>query len=255
MLALAVALAVVIATFGIAAHRRRYDTIDSVWGLGFVVITGAGLLAAERPAPSAVITALLTAVWGLRLSWHILLRGRSKPEDPRYQAILDRAGSRPRLRMFVRVYLAQALVMWFVSLPVQAAQLELGGPSTPWFVLWVGTTLWTVGMFFEVIGDAQLRRFRADPANAGKVLDRGLWRFTRHPNYFGDACVWWGLYLAAAHQAVVLATVLSPLLMTWLLARGSGKPVLERHMRRTRPEYADYVERTSGFFPLPPKRR
>lgn len=253
---LATALAVVAATFGAAVLRRRYDTIDGVWGLGFAAIAlvtfGLGSTAAHVPA--AVITAL-TAIWGVRLSLHLFLRNSGKPEDPRYQAILDRAGRRPKLRMFLRVYLVQALAMWFVSLPVQAAQLDLGGVRAPEAVLWTGAGVWAVGVVFEAVGDEQLRRFRADPANAGKVLDRGLWRCTRHPNYFGDACVWWGLYLLACTSTAGIATVLSPVLMTWLLAAGSGKPLLEEHLRRNRPEYADYLERTSGFVPLPPKKR
>ena len=121
-------------------------------------------------------------------------------------------------------------------------------------VSWLGAAVWAVGFGFEAVGDAQLRRFRADPANAGKVLDRGLWRYTRHPNYFGDACLWWGLYLLACSTWAGAATVLSPVAMTYTLARGTGKPLLEKGLRRSRPGYAHYVERTSGFFPLPPKR-
>lgn len=253
--ALATALVVVTAAFGTALLRGRYDTIDSVWGLGFAAIAivtfSLGNSAGTR-VPAVVITAL-TVIWGVRLSLHIFLRSRAKPEDPRYQAILDRAARRPKLRMFLRVYLVQALVMWFVSLPVQTAQLNLGDLPALNALLWVGIALWVVGMVFESVGDEQLRRFRDNPDNAGAVLDRGLWRYTRHPNYFGDACVWWGLYLVACYQIAGVATVLSPVLMTWLLAAGSGKPIVEKHLRQNRPAYADYLERTSGFLPLPPK--
>lgn len=124
------------------------------------------------------------------------------------------------------------------------------------FSAWSGLAVRAVGFAFEVVGDAQLRRFRAaDPANRGRVLRTGLWRYTRHPNYFGDACVWWGLYLLACHHLPGVLTVVSPVLMTWLLARGTGKPMLERHMLDHRPEYADYVRRASGFLPMLPKRR
>ena len=254
--ALATALLVVAVTFAAAVRRGRYDIIDPVWGLGFaaIALVTFGLTSARTgPGLAGSVVTVLTVLWGVRLSAHLFLRSRGKPEDPRYQAIRERAGRRPRLRMFLRVYLVQALAMWFVSLPVQIARVDLGSARTPGALLWVGLALWVVGMVFECVGDEQLRRFRADPGNAGEVLDRGLWRYTRHPNYFGDACVWWGIFLVACHEVVGFATVLSPLLMTWLLAAGSGKPLLEQRLRNNRPEYADYLERTSGFLPLPPK--
>jgi steroid 5-alpha reductase family enzyme len=122
-------------------------------------------------------------------------------------------------------------------------------------VLWAGVAVWAVGLFFEAVGDAQLAAFRRDERNRGTVLDRGLWRFTRHPNYFGDACVWFGLWLASAQQWPGLATVLSPVAMTWFLVAKTGKPLLESQLARTRPGYADYVRRTSGFVPWPPRSR
>jgi steroid 5-alpha reductase family enzyme len=118
---------------------------------------------------------------------------------------------------------------------------------------WIGAALWLVGFVFEAVGDRQLARFRADPANRGQVMDRGLWRYTRHPNYFGDACVWWGLFLIACDHWTGSLTVLSPALMTFFLVKGTGKPLLEKGMRRTRPGYGEYAARTSGFFPLPPR--
>jgi steroid 5-alpha reductase family enzyme len=150
------------------------------------------------------------------------------------------------------VYLLQAGLVWFVSLPVQAAQY-LPDPLGP--LAWAGTALWAVGLFFEAVGDRQLSRFKADPANRGRVMDRGLWRYTRHPNYFGDACVWWGLFLLAADTPIGWAFVLSPVLMTYLLAFGSGKPMLERQMGASKPGWAEYTARTSGFLPLPPRNR
>ena len=141
--------------------------------------------------------------------------------------------------------------MWFVSLPVQVAAFE---PSSPGVLAWVGVLVWAVGLAFEGVGDAQLTRFRNDPATRGQVLDTGLWRYTRHPNYFGDACVWWGLSLVAFDAWPGVLTVLSPLAMTWLLAKGTGKPLLEKDMSSRRPGYAEYVRRTSGFVPLPPRK-
>ncbi|MGW4065439.1 DUF1295 domain-containing protein [Amycolatopsis sp. NPDC004747] len=241
----AVTLVAVVVTFGIARARKRYDTIDTFWGLGFAIVAVAAFPFGDGPLSLRLVVVLLTVVWGVRLSVHLHLRNHKLPEDPRYA----RMGHGP-LKMFVRVYLFQAVVLYFVSLPVQFAV-----DGTGIGVLgWLGIAVWLVGFAFETIGDDQLRRFKADPANRGRVLDTGLWRYTRHPNYFGDACVWWGLYLLACSTWPGAATVLSPVAMTFTLARGTGKPLLEKGMARTRPAYAHYVERTSGFFPLPPKK-
>ncbi|WP_033292338.1 DUF1295 domain-containing protein [Amycolatopsis jejuensis] len=244
----AVTLVAVTLTFAIARRRRRYDTIDTFWGLGFALVAVVAFPFGTGPLPLRLVTAALTVIWGVRLAVHLHLRNHGKPEDPRYQRMLDRAGPNPGARMFVRVYLLQAVLLWFISLPVQFAMSGKDFGVTAW----LGIAVWLVGFTFETTGDEQLRRFRADPANRGQVLDTGLWRYTRHPNYFGDACVWWGLYLLACSSWPGAATVLSPIVMTALLARGTGKPMLEQSLRQSRPGYADYVERTSGFVPLPP---
>ncbi len=241
----AVTLVAVTVTFGIARARKRYDTIDTFWGLGFALVALVAFPLGDGPVALRLVVAVLTVVWGVRLAVHLHLRSHRLPEDPRYA----RMGHGPA-KMFVRVYLVQALVLCFVSLPVQFAM-----DGTGFGVLgWLGVVVWLAGFAFETIGDDQLRRFKADPAHRGRVLDTGLWRYTRHPNYFGDACVWWGLYLLACSTWPGAATVLSPVAMTFTLVRGTGKPLLEKGMARTRPAYAHYVERTSGFFPLPPRR-
>lgn len=247
------ALILVTITFAVGRALGTFHVIDGVWGLGFAVLAGIsfGLSADHGSLPIRLTLTVLTWIWGLRLAGHILRRNRGKPEDARYQEILER-GDRPLLRMYTRVYLVQAAVLWFVSLPLQVGQYGGDGLGV---LAWVGMLVWAVGMVFETVGDAQLAAFKADPANRGKVMDRGLWAYTRHPNYFGDASVWWGLFLVAAHDWPVLLTIGSPVLMTWLVARGSGKPILERQMARRYPEYADYVARTSGFVPRPPARR
>jgi steroid 5-alpha reductase family enzyme len=245
-----ITLVAVTATFGIARLRGRYDTIDTFWGLGFALIAAVAFPFGSGPLPLRLTVAGLTVVWGVRLAAHLHLRNHGRPEDPRYQEIVERAGARPGVRVFVRTYLMQAVVLWFVSLPVQFAM-----SGTGFGVLgWLGVAVWLAGFAFETIGDEQLRRFRADPANRGRVLDTGLWRYTRHPNYFGDACVWWGLYLLACSTWPGATTILSPLAMTATLVRGTGKPMLEKSLRARRPAYADYIARTSGFVPLPPKR-
>jgi steroid 5-alpha reductase family enzyme len=194
---------------------------------------------------------VLTAVWGLRLAAHLARRMRGHGEDPRYQALLDQAPGSRTAYALTRIYLTQGAVMWFVSLPLQVAAFEPAGPNA---VTWAGVLVWAAGLCFETVGDWQLQRFRDDPATKGQVLDTGLWRFTRHPNYFGNACVWWGLSLVAFSAWPGVLTALSPVVMTWLLAKGTGKPLLEKGMASRRPGYADYVRRTSGFFPLPPAK-
>ncbi|MEV7099463.1 DUF1295 domain-containing protein [Amycolatopsis sp. NPDC051045] len=241
----AATLVAVVVTFAIARARKRYDTIDTFWGLGFAIVALVAFPLGDGPLSLRLVVVVLAVVWGVRLSVHLHLRNHKLPEDPRYA----RMGSGP-LRMFVRVYLFQAVVLYFVSLPVQFAV-----DGTGFGVLgWLGVAVWAIGFGFETVGDEQLRRFKADPGHRGRVLDTGLWRYTRHPNYFGDACVWWGLYLLACSMWPGAATILSPVAMTFTLVRGTGKPMLEKGMARTRPAYAHYVERTSGFFPLPPKK-
>ena len=237
------------AVFAISVRRGKYDTIDTAWGLGFALIALVSFGLSSRDSVDIVVTAL-TVIWGVRLAVHLHVRNHGKPEDRRYAEILGRAKGNPRLHMAKVVFLPQAVLMWFISLPVQVAQLGAHefGP-----LAWAGVAVWLVGFAFETVGDAQLSRFTADPANRGRVLDTGLWRYTRHPNYFGDACVWWGLYLMACHSWAGAATLASPVVMTYLLARGTGKPLTEKHLSKSRPGYAEYVARTSGFVPMPPK--
>ncbi|MFF0413267.1 DUF1295 domain-containing protein [Kitasatospora sp. NPDC004745] len=251
----AVTLAVLLAAFAVGVRTGRHRGVDVAWGLAFaaVALTGYALSAGHGDEGRRLLATALVTVWGLRLSAHLWWRARGAPEDRRYARMLSRAPAGPaRTRYALRiVYLLQAAIVWFVSLPVQAAQYL---PSPPGALAWAGAALWALGLAFETVGDHQLTRFKADPANRGRVMDRGLWRYTRHPNYFGDACVWWGLFLLAADAPVGWAFVLSPLLMTYLLAFGSGKPMLERQLGAERPGWADYAARTSGFLPLPPRR-
>ncbi|WP_371503255.1 DUF1295 domain-containing protein [Kitasatospora sp. NBC_00374] len=243
-----------LAAFAVGLRTGRHRGVDVAWGLGFaaVALTGYGLSAGHGDAGRRALVTALVLVWGARLSAHIARRSRGADEDPRYAAMLARAPAGSRGWYALRkVYLLQTGILWFVSLPVQAAQYlpDRLGP-----LAFAGTALWAVGLFFEAVGDRQLTRFKADPANRGLVMDRGLWRYTRHPNYFGDACVWWGLFLFAAQAPIGWACLPGVLLMTWLLAFGSGKPLLERQLSERKPGWADYAARTSGFLPLPPRR-
>ena len=248
------AVAVLGVTFLVALLVGRHAVVDVAWGLGFGVVaaTAFGLSADEGNTARRTLVLVMTVVWGLRLEAHICWRSRGSGEDPRYEELLRKAPGSPQLHALRSVYLTQGAVMWSVSLPVQVAAFETTGPGP---LAWAGVALWALGLFFETVGDHQLHRFRSDPGSRGKVLDTGLWRYTRHPNYFGDACAWWGIALVAFTAWPGVLTVLSPLLMTWLLARGTGKPLLEKDIAERRPGYAEYVRRTSGFVPLPRRRR
>ena len=242
-------------TWLISLRLSDASIIDPVWGLGFVVVAWVARAAADGhgvPLRQDVLVAL-TTIWGLRLFTHLALRHRGKGEDFRYRAMRRRHGTAFGRVSLVTVFGFQAVMMFLVSMPVQVGQVP-DHPQGLGLAGVVGIALWAVGLVFETVGDWQLTRFRADPANAGAVLDSGLWRYTRHPNYFGDVCVWWGLFLVAAATGVGALTVLSPILMTVLLVKVSGVPLLEHSLRKRHPGYDDYRSRTSGFVPRPPRR-
>ncbi|MGW0310593.1 DUF1295 domain-containing protein [Streptomyces flavidovirens] len=247
------AFAVMLTVFVLATVRGTHRLVDVAWGLAFtaVAVVTYVVSAGHGDDTRRLLVTMATAVWGVRLAAHIARRGRGHGEDPRYERILGKAPGNRTLYAFRMVYLLQGTLVWIISLPVQAAQYAPApvGPLT-----FAGIAVWATGLFFEAVGDYQLARFKADPGHAGRVMDRGLWSWTRHPNYFGDFLVWWGLFLMAcgSWQGAV-ASLVSPVLMSVLLIRGSGKRLLEAHMSG-RPGYAQYVARTSGFFPRPPRR-
>lgn len=250
--------AVLVLTYLAARRTGRHSVIDVAWGVSFAVVAlvSFGWSAGHGNTGQRVVILVMTAVWGLRLGGYIGSRQRGAEEDPRYTDMLDRAqadspGSSRNMLAVKKIYRTQGLAVLFISLPVQVACYERGGLGV---LAYCGIAVWAVGVFFEGVGDYQMQRFKADAANKGTIMNRGLWSLTRHPNYFGDACVWWGLSLIAFSAWPGVLTVLSPLLMTWLLAKGTGKPLLEKDMSSRRPGYADYVRRTSGFVPLPPKK-
>lgn len=235
--------------------RKDASLVDRFWSLAFLLLAlvylgrGGGLGAAT---PEQRLLFLLVTIWALRLAFHITVRNWGRGEDPRYRAMRERSGAAFPLRSLASVHWLQAVLAWIVAAPLLAA-LSPGGPFFPLGV-WLGTGCWAVGFGFEAVGDFQLARFKADPANRGRVMDRGLWRYTRHPNYFGDAMVWWGCFGFAAARGAWWAAV-GPALMTFLLVRVSGVALLERQLRESRPEYREYILRTSAFIPRPPRRR
>lgn len=252
MLNAAIAIVVLmVGTWVLSLILRNASIVDIVWGLGFVVVAWTVRLTVNGDAARQnVITALVT-IWGLRLAGYLAKRNIGHGEDFRYVLMRRKHGARFPLISLVTVFLFQGVMMWVVSLPVQLGQADAGVSVGPIAVM--GLMAWIIGFIFESVGDAQLARFKKDPANAGQVMDKGLWSLTRHPNYFGDAVQWWGIGLVAAEAGTAAIGLVGPALMTFLLMRVSGVPMLEHSMAKRRPGYVDYVKRTSAFFPRPPK--
>lgn len=251
LLAAAAALAVLmLATWLLSLRLRDVSIVDPVWGFAFVVVAAAALVTGDGDEDRRILLLALVGLWGLRLGGYLTLRKlREHGEDYRYVEMRERYGDRFPLVSLGMVFGLQGLLVLVVSLPVTGASVQDDGLGA---LTWAGVALWAVGLFFETVGDAQLARFKADPDSRGQVMDRGLWRYTRHPNYFGDFCVWWGIYLVAL-QAGAWWTLPGPLVMSFLLLRVSGKDRLEKTIGTRRPGYAEYVRRTSGFFPRPPR--
>ena len=255
-LAAAVSAVLVTGCWLVSLIKRDASIIDPLWSLIFVTIawTVWGFnddVGGGSGGGRASLLLVMVTLWGLRLSAHLTVRKWGEPEDFRYQGF--RARWQPLWLMSLPVvFLLQGALALVVSLPLQAV-LSDTDPSGLGWLDWVGAVVWAAGLIFESVGDEQLRRFKADEANRGKVMDRGLWRYTRHPNYFGDSVVWWGIWLVAAGGGAWW-TVIGPVLMTYLLLRVSGVAMLERRIGDRRPGYDDYRARTSAFVPRPPRR-
>jgi steroid 5-alpha reductase family enzyme len=236
-------------TFSIGRRIGRYNVVDVAWGVGFVAVTAVAATLGHGDETRRWLLLALVAIWGLRLSWHIQRKTAGKGEDPRYAALLRDATLSQVIR---KVFVLQAFITWFVSFPVQLSAVRCPTPKSLTSVTVLGVGVWLVGVTFEAVGDRQLKVFKADPANRGVVMDRGLWAWTRHPNYFGDAAVWWGLWLITINGWVSLATVASPLLMTYFLVYVTGARLTEKLMAG-RPGFDQYRQRTAFFFPRPPR--
>ena len=234
---------------------RNSSIVDIFWGAGFVLVNWVGF--AITPAgflPRKVLLAIIVTIWGLRLTLYILSRNLGKPEDFRYQKWRQAAPERWWWKSYFQVFLLQGALMWFISAPLTAVHLS-ATPARLTVLDFLGAALWAIGFFFEATGDFQLARFRANPANKGKLLNQGVWRYTRHPNYFGDATEWWGFYLIAVATGLGAVTILSPVVMTILLVRVSGVGLLEKTLKDTKPGYKEYMETTSAFIPWIPRTR
>lgn len=244
--------------WGCALAIRDVSFIDAIWAYGMVfAVAAAALLNGGVAGPAGWTLLALVALWGLRLGTHLITRWRRLGPDPRYEKIIGTAMNKQRMSFagaaWWRAFGLQGPLLWAVCLPAQAGVLADAGAALPGWG-WAGAALALFGIGFESIGDAQLEAFRADPANRGQVMDKGLWRYTRHPNYFGDFTAWWGIFVVALAAGAPWWTIVGPLFLSFTLTRWSGAPLLEHGLKKRRPGYDDYIRRTSGFFPLPPKR-
>ena len=237
--------------FVLSLILKRNDVADVGWGLGFLVLA-AFLCWRYQPGGVFQLVALLIALWGLRLALHIGWRHRGKPEDRRYQKWREEWGSTFYLRSFLQVYLLQAFFQLIIAAPLFVAAISSGVIILPLVI--VGVVLWLVGFGFESIGDYQLARFKSDPANKGKLMTTGLWRYTRHPNYFGEITMWWALFLIVVPFQLGWVAIISPLTITWLLLYVSGIPMLEAKYEG-REDFEEYKRRTNALFPWWPKAK
>ncbi|WP_120077357.1 DUF1295 domain-containing protein [Aurantiacibacter odishensis] len=255
----ALLLAALFVLWVLAVTIGKASFIDAVWGLAMAGLATTSLLLLPFHTPGAVVLWAMTAAWGVRLGIHLLRRFLHNGEDSRYRKMLPDPANRAAFALTAlwKVFLLQGVLIMVVSSPAQVGILAAGDRIGLPDLAWAGIALYAVGLFFEWVGDWQLARFKADPANKGKVMDKGLWRYTRHPNYFGDACVWWGIFIVALSIApgAVIWTLPGPLFLTFTLVKWSGAGMTEAAMRdKYGEDFAAYVERTSGFIPRPPKQ-
>lgn len=250
---LACALAAMLALWLVSLRLRDASLVDIWWGPGIAALGVLAFALCDGHGPRRLLLVGMGLAWGLRLGAFLLWRNAGRGEDPRYQAMRRHWGARFAWLSLGSVFGLQGVLQWWVSLPLQLGQLD-PGPAALGALDAAGLALFALGLGFESVGDLQLARFRADPANAGRVMERGLWRYTRHPNYFGDCLAHWGIFTVALATPHGWLALLSPVLMTFLLLRVSGVALLERSIGKRRPEYAAYQRRTSAFLPLPPRR-
>jgi len=230
---------------------RNAGIVDACWGFGFVLVAWTTFLM-TNPQQRSVLLPVLTTIWGMRLSLFLAWRNWGQPEDFRYRSMRDKHGPRFWLVSLLTVFVLQGLVMWIVSLPLQTSGAMINGSNT---LVVVGVLLWLIGIVFEAVGDWQLARFRSEASHKGSVMNRGLWRYTRHPNYFGDFCVWWGLFIVCLQHGAPVWSVVGPTVMSILLMKFSGVGLLEKSLKKSKPDYAEYVAATNAFFPWLPRKR
>lgn len=247
-----VILILMVSTWLLSLILKNTSIVDIIWGFGFVLVNWFAFILMEADSIRSWILAILVTIWGLRLTVYILIRNAGKGEDFRYAAWRKEHGSKWWWYSFFQTFLLQGSLMWIVSLPLMATHFFPDGPWTG-VLITLGIILWIFGFFFESMGDLQLARFKKNSENKGKLLTTGVWRYTRHPNYFGDAAQWWAFFLFALAGGAFW-TVISPIVMTFLLVKVSGVALLEKSLSKQKPGYEEYVRQTSAFIPWFPKK-
>lgn len=248
------ALAFMFSIWLLSLVKKDASLADIFWGVGFILIAWLTFILADGYQWRKLLIVSLTTIWGLRLAIHILVRNWGKGEDPRYGAMRAKQGEKFWLISLFTVFGLQAILLWIISLVLQIGQISAVPARLGWLD-GLGAFLWAIGFIFESVGDWQLARFKTNPLNKGKVMKKGLWAYTRHPNYFGESLIWWGLFFIALTTPQGLWTVISPLVITFLLLKVSGITLLEETIIETRPEYRDYIKTTNAFIPWFPKEK
>jgi steroid 5-alpha reductase family enzyme len=231
---------------------RDSSIIDTFWGVGFAILAWFYCYAQpEAWTPRNVLLCSLVTIWGLRLGLHIGIRNHGKGEDYRYQQFRQQGGKHYWWVSYLRVFVMQGFLMWIIAAPLLIAQTYRGNLTS---LDYLSIAIWLVGFLFEFIGDWQLAHFKQNPQNKGKVMDKGLWKYTRHPNYFGDTLLWWGYFGLSLSAPGAWLYIFSPILMSFLLMQVSGVTLLEKSLVKSKPQYQDYIRKTSAFFPMLPKK-
>jgi steroid 5-alpha reductase family enzyme len=237
--------------FTLSLIKKRNDVADIAWGLGFVLLAWTSYLISNDSGIRGLLAGVLVSVWGLRLAWHIYTRNKRKTEDSRYLSWRKEWGKWFYLRSYAQVYLLQGVLLFLIILPVLLINKNAGKALNHLDV--VGVVIWLIGFFFESVGDAQLAKFMKNPINKGKLMQQGLWRYTRHPNYFGEVTQWWGIWLIALSAPNGWLGIIGPITITILILFVSGVPLLEKKYAG-RADFEEYKKRTSIFIPFPPKK-
>jgi steroid 5-alpha reductase family enzyme len=247
----AVILTVAGITWLVSVRKRDVSIVDSLWPLFFLIAAVTYAAALPQPGPRTTLVLMLVGLWAFRLASYLTWRNWGTPEDRRYQVIRRHNEPHFALKSLYLIFGLQGTLAWIISLPLLAA---IAAPRPITMLDYAGVALWALGFGFESVGDWQLARFKSIPSNHGRVMDQGLWRYTRHPNYFGESTMWWGHYLVALSVPNGVWTIVSPALITFLLLRVSGVTLLEKSMKETTPGYREYVETTSAFVPWFPRK-
>lgn len=237
--------------FFVSLVKKRNDVADIAWGLGFVILSWIALFISKNFDIRNIVVCVLVSIWGLRLAWHIYYRNRGKSEDYRYLAWRNEWGKWFYIRSYFQVFILQGILLFVIITPILL--INKNGGFNIGFLDFIGILVWIIGFYFESVGDAQLSKFIKNPENKGKIMQSGLWAYTRHPNYFGEVVQWWGLWLIALSVPSGFWTIIGPITITFLILKVSGIPMLEKKMIDN-PEYTNYKKRVSIFIPMFPKK-